>query len=373
MTVWIEAPFDNLPAEGFRRQRYWMMAEAFVRAGHDVTYFTSDFNHGTKAPRRLVSALRTPGIEVVLVPTPPYRRNVSLRRILSHRAYARAFARHAAGRQSPAVVIAATPTLGAAAAALRLARRCGARFVLDIQDAWPETFLRLLPGGLKWTGRLLFAPLFRKARRLYREADLVTGVSARYRALSGRDDYRLAYLGVPPQEPPAEGRVRGATRLVYAGSLGNGYDLGTVIEAVRRNPALTLDIAGSGPLEPRWRAMANARTRFHGYLPDAELRRLLASCDVGVIPMRDDSWVGLPNKLGDYLAAGLRVVSSLHGECGELLARAHAGTTYDFGSADSLLRALETLPASAVELPDCLRAERIYARYANEVANCLRV
>ena len=37
MTVWIENPFDNLPAEGFRPQRYWLMAEAFAKAGHDVT------------------------------------------------------------------------------------------------------------------------------------------------------------------------------------------------------------------------------------------------------------------------------------------------------------------------------------------------
>ena len=52
MTVWIQNPFDNLPQEGFRKQRYWLMAEAFVRAGHDVVYWTSDFSHATKAPRR---------------------------------------------------------------------------------------------------------------------------------------------------------------------------------------------------------------------------------------------------------------------------------------------------------------------------------
>ena len=28
MRVWLENPFDNLPLEGFRPQRYWLLAEA---------------------------------------------------------------------------------------------------------------------------------------------------------------------------------------------------------------------------------------------------------------------------------------------------------------------------------------------------------
>ena len=37
MNVWIANPFDNLPPEGARPQRYWLMARAFARAGHAVT------------------------------------------------------------------------------------------------------------------------------------------------------------------------------------------------------------------------------------------------------------------------------------------------------------------------------------------------
>ena len=55
MTVWIEAPFDSLPMEGYRKQRYWLMAEAFVRAGHRVVYWTSDFSHARKESRSLKS------------------------------------------------------------------------------------------------------------------------------------------------------------------------------------------------------------------------------------------------------------------------------------------------------------------------------
>ena len=54
MNIWIINPFDNLPLEGFRPQRYWLMSQAFAAAGHDVTLFTTDFNHTTKKRRVVV-------------------------------------------------------------------------------------------------------------------------------------------------------------------------------------------------------------------------------------------------------------------------------------------------------------------------------
>ena len=37
MVVWIQNPFDNLAGEGYRKQRYWMMAEAYG-CGYYFTY-----------------------------------------------------------------------------------------------------------------------------------------------------------------------------------------------------------------------------------------------------------------------------------------------------------------------------------------------
>ena len=375
MKVFVHSPFDNLPCEGFRKQRYWLMAEAFAAAGHDVSYFTSDFNHGTKR-RRAAAPGTVDGIDVHLVHAPPYSKNVSLRRALSHVAYARRLERAALQCAKPDVVVSAVPTLGAASAAMRVARRAGARFVLDVQDAWPETFYRLLPRGFSWLGRLLLAPMHHEAKRLYREADVVTGVSERYRALTGRSDFFVAYHGIEAPEEAPSARPRRSGAIVYAGNLGSGYDLETVLEAVRREKSLSLDIAGAGPREAALRKsaadlVAEGRVKFHGYLPGDKLGALLRTSSVGVIPMRDDSWVGLPYKLCDYLAAGLPVASSLHGECGDLLARERVGCTYDFGSCESFLEAVKRISdsgiAGAVRLPESLDASRIYAEYVRRV------
>ena len=321
MVVWIQNPFDNLPGEGFRKMRYALMADAFVRAGHDVVVWTSDFSHATKRRRRL-SGDSPDHIDVRLVATMPYFRNVSFRRILSHMAYARRFERDAVkavadGMSRPDLVVTSCPTISAAEASVRLARRFGAAVAVDVQDAWPETFERIAP---RWA----LAPLRARARRVFLEADFVTGVCDRYRELTGRDDYYRAYLGIEPGERPAPPHSRtGRRRIAYVGGVGRTYDLDTVRRAAE---SLGMDLAVAGG---------------DNYLGQKELEEFLSGCDVGVIPMSGDSWVGLPNKLFDYAKAGLPVVSSLGGETAALLKKYACGATYRAGDVMSLAEAVE--------------------------------
>ena len=371
MTVWIQNPFDNLPLEGFRKQRYWLMAEAFVRAGHDVVYWTSDFSHAAKQRREPPKTIPD-GMDVVMVPTAPYSSNVCVRRAASHRAYARTWSRMAAERAGdrPGLIVSSMPTISAAAAALELGRRLGARVAIDVQDAWPETFERLAPNLMRPLARAMLAPLRREARRIYREADFVTGVCDRYRDLTGRDDYIRAYLGI---ESPASrsaappGRAAETRRLVYSGNLGRSYDLATVVKAVEADESLELDVAGFGAF-----ASGCPRVRFHGLLSAERLRALLAECDVGVIPMRDDSWVGIPNKMFDYAAAGLRIVTSLGGETAALVSKYRCGATYRPGDAESLARAVSACAGIGrdASLEMCRRefdAVKIYDGYVGRV------
>ena len=374
MTVWIVNPFDNLPLEGFRPQRYWMMSQAFTAAGHSVVYFTADFNHGTKRKRewrRKKGEWIIESVRLVMIPVREYRKNVCVQRILSHRDFAKGFVLAAMSEMAkPDVVIASTPPLGSAAAALRIARRIKAKFILDVQDAWPETFGRLLPRPLKGLGALIFAPMYLTARRLYRSADVVTGVSERYREISGRSDFRLFRLGIFSSVSDAPYGDSG--QLVYLGNLGDGYDLETVIEAVSRERRLTLDIAGKGPKEESLKSLVsrlglNDRVKFHGYLDEKQVKSLLSKCGAGIVPMRDDSWVGIPNKVYDYLAAGLPVLTSLTGECGDLIRKHSCGAIYENGSVQSFLETWKRLVAGRVALPQELAAENIYRDYVSAI------
>ena len=378
MTVWIENPFDNLPAEGFRPQRYWLMAEAFARAGHDVTLWTSDFSHAKKAPRTL-SKVEAP-FRLMLVKTPPYSGNVSFRRIASHRAYAAnwlADARAEAKESGkPDVIIISMPPLSTADAALAMKKEFGAKIVVDVMDAWPETFERLFPAPLKFLSAIALLPLRRAAKRAYRGADLVTGVCDAYGDIaraSGARGYARFYHGIDTSKARGANTQRQPLSFVYAGNFGRGYDLSAAIKAVLENENATLDIAGAGEREAEWRALAahSPRIRFHGYLSGDELDKLLDSASIGIIPLSDDTFVGLPYKLGDYAAHNLRMVTSLRGECAAILEKHSAGAVYDAKDANSFMAAAKKVQASMPDFASLLSeldAEKIYASYVDRIS-----
>ena len=129
MRVWINNPFDFLPGEGARLQRYGLLCQALAQAGHQVVWWTSDWNHLEKARRevlkfesskalKLKEKLETGnlkldhptsniehrtsnvehrigagGVEIRLIKTLPYFKNVGLRRLLSHWLYAKRWER----------------------------------------------------------------------------------------------------------------------------------------------------------------------------------------------------------------------------------------------------------------------------------------
>jgi len=350
MVVWIVNPYDNLPLEGCRPQRYWLMARAFAAAGHDVTLWTSDFSHARKRPRQISGPVAGDGFALRLVPTPPYPRNICLRRIFSHRAFARRWRALAEREAPPDMLVASMPPIALGTSASAFCRSAGAKFVLDVQDAWPETFERIVP-------RFLLSPLRSAAKRIYRSADAVSAVARKYLDLAASygasSPVRLAPLGVElvqaaAASPAAKSAWPERLRLAYAGNMGRSYDLATVVDCVARDDSLLLDLAGAGPDERSLRARAAGcpRIRFHGYLGAGDLRSLLAAADAALVPMFDDSLVGIPGKLADYAAAGLPILNSLSGETADLIAAHSAGFTYNAGSQSSFLDAVTRLRAS---------------------------
>lgn len=377
MTVWIVNPFDNLPAEGYRPQRYWLMAEAFADAGHDVVLWTQDWSHARKSRRE---ALPSGGAFTLrFVHVPGYHRNICLKRIWSHWKFARNWAEAAAASmEKPHLVVVSSPPLFIGNEVRRFCADAGARYVVDIMDAWPETFERIVPRwSLFWMRAI--------AAGNYRGAACITAVTKSYlelaRGYGAECPMHLCYHGIRLQHGLHEVRrsVRSGSsrvRLVYIGNMSLSYDLVTVVNAVRSDDGLSLDLAGSGPDEPFLRQLAEgcSRIRFHGYLGEDGLRALLASADVGVVPMFDESCVGVPYKLADYASAGLPVASSLHGETAELLSRHKAGVTYqvrDTVALSDAVRRAALLDCSDMSLAKLFDSSRLYGEYVDFV--CLKV
>lgn len=389
MNVWIINPFDNLPLEGYRPMRFWLMAEAFCRAGHNVVYWTSEFSHANKKKRVLNTECEVP-FKLEILETVPYFKNVSLRRFYSHRKLAKTFLKSAhsainSGRFSPPnLIIASSPTLELVDEAHSIASKVGAKVIVDIMDAWPETFERIAPRFLLW-------PLRRLAKRNYLRADAITTVADNYaelaRSYGFSKDIRRFYHGIIlngdrsptnqkplPYSNPSKGTV--PLRIVYAGNMGRSYDLKTAIEAVEMlGNLVTLDIAGKGDQEASLKAMVNEKgikgVKFHGYLSNQALSQLLSECDVGLVPMDPKSCVGIPYKFADYAKNSLAIVSSLGGESAELLSKYGAGELYEYSNSASLVSSIKAImpritamrQASSKLVEENFDAIKIYDRY----------
>lgn len=378
MTIWIVNPFDNLPVEGYRPQRYWLMAEAFAAAGHGVTLWSQDWSHAKKA-RRGAYPENCP-FTLRYIHVPGYRRNICLKRIWSHWRFARNWAARAAAiAERPDIVIVSSPPLFIGDEVRRYCADIGAKYVVDIMDAWPETFERVVPRWSLFWMRVI-------ARSNYRSAAGITAVTKSYIELAKRYGagcpMHLCYHGIR-LDRGADGADSGrkpdpgSVRLVYAGNMSLSYDLSTVVDAVKADGSLSLDLAGSGPDEPSLRKRAEdcARIRFHGYLGENGLRRLLASADVGLIPMFDESCVGVPYKLADYAAAGLPIASSLHGETADLLSAHAAGVTYRSRDVVSFTQAVHRaarLGSPGGSLVNLFDSSEIYREYVNFVTALLK-
>jgi glycosyltransferase involved in cell wall biosynthesis len=387
MVVWIENPFDNLPLEGYRAQRYWLMSKAFASCGHEVVYWTSDFSHSRKKKRCLQDDFFGYGFELRFIETLPYRSNISFRRLRSHKLYAQRWKMmcmdYVKEHRAPDVVIVSSPPLATGDVALFLKRKFSCKVVVDIMDAWPQTFERLLPGFLRFFGRFLFSNLYKQQKRLLLSSDLVTGVSKRYGQLAkyiGVRSYHLAYHGIELSEAIQQNFNNGNVRIVYAGSLGKTYDLKTVIEAVSGISKCELFVAGDGENVPKLKRLVDKlkcgnKVFFTGYLSEAALKELLRSCDIGVIPMPSDSFVGVPYKLADYSASSLAIASCLGGETEQLLSAYGAGVFYRFGDVNDCIRAITELSNDLYEkkrssycmAKECFDATVIYSDFVSKV------
>ena len=333
--------------------RHVELAERFER--WDAVVLAADHNllDGTRRGEQ------PPDFEVVRVPG---HSGNGPARVAGWLAYA-AGVRGAAKRLGPFdAVIGSSPHLPAAAAAQRAARRLGVPFVFEVRDPWPEVLAGM---GAFRPSSPAYRGLARLAKRLERQADAVVVLSEGVGALlTGRGVPDTKVVVIPngadadDLDPPAPtdelrrrfGFVDDEVVAVYAGAHGpaNGLDLllDAAPELARRAPSLRIVLVGAGVTKThlQQRAVDESLTNvtFRDPVPKAEVPALLGAADVGIHCLADADvfrWGVSPNKLFDYLGAGLPVVTNTPGEVTTMVQEAGAGEAVaPDGLADGLTR-----------------------------------
>jgi glycosyltransferase involved in cell wall biosynthesis len=342
-----------------RLLRTGVLARRLAELGHEVTWWTSTFDHYGKRQRadqdRCVS---WEGVEIRMLRSLGYERNVSLRRFAEHRGVARKFADSAPGLPRPDVILASLPTLELARAAVTFGLQVRAPVMVDIRDLWPDVLVEVAPRALRWLARIVLWNQHSHAKFALRHCTGIVGISANYLEwglrIAGRarraDDaiFPLGYVApratASSEERAAESlRALGvdSSRIIcwYVGSFGRQYDLMPVIEAARRVLAsgrhdVQFVISGDGEQGPEWRnaAAGLGNVVFTGWIDGDAINWLRSHAAIGFQPYAAGAPQGLANKLFEYISAGIPVLSSLGGENAALIAEYSCGVSYQAGS-----------------------------------------
>ena len=351
--------------------RHYSLARELAALGHRPAIAAAGFDHITRtqrlAPGEPIRRELHGGVPFLWLPTPGYRGSGGAARLFNMLAFARGVERELEPHLDPRpdVVVGSSPHLFAARAALRLARRLGVPFVLEIRDVWPQSLVEVM-GVSRWHPLVWY--MARIERELYRRADhiitLLPGVGPRI-AERGGDPGAITWVPngidlslVPPVAEPVE---RDSFTFMYAGSHGVTNALDVMLDAAallqaraaRLPRRLRLVLLGTGPEKPR----LEARARSLGlacmeFLPPVAKREVY-----GVLAQADAFWVSSSasrlwhhgisfNKLYDFMAMGRPTVIGLDSP-NNPIAEAGCGITVPPGDPAAMAEGMERLLAMA--------------------------
>ncbi len=364
--ILVVAPFVSLPGEPYFN-RFLYLCYLWAQ-DYEVTLVTSSFCHPTKQQRlRGSKDLADLPFKLILIDEPGYKTNVSFARFWSHRVFHKAFKawliNELTSSSSFDIIFSAFPLISTNLTLGELKSRFNYKLVIDVQDIWPDSIFAAIP-FLKQADFLL-SPLRAKAHQAYGYADAIVAVSQTYLEVAcsrrTQKSAHVTYLGSDYQliesinpKPLDAHKVR----LVYIGTLSHSYDLETVIRgflalgADRENrfSHVELHILGDGPKRERLQAIAGQRTDdsifFHGYLPYTEMVAFVKACHFTINPIVGSAAQSITNKLSDYIAFGLPILSSQRNWEAMELIKSRGGYLFEAGSPESF----EAVAARAILL-----------------------
>ncbi len=291
---------------------------------NEVEIVTSSFYHITKKQRdRIIPKLN---FKLTLIDEPGYPKNICLQRFFSHWKWGKNVKKYLETRKKPDVIYCAVPSLTAACYAATFCKRNNVRFVIDIQDLWPEAFQMVF--NVPVISNFIFTPFIFLANGVYRRADAICAVSDSYckRAASVNKKVKettTVFLGTRLSifdENVRQNPIKKDNKLWlgYCGSMGDSYDLKVVIDALAllENPPVFIAM-GDGEKRDEFERYAKEKRvncLFTGRLPYDRMCGWLKRCDIVVNPIVGDSVATIINKHADYAASGLPVLNTQNSE-----------------------------------------------------------
>lgn len=334
-------------------------------SGYKTTYITSDFDHASKV--KFVCKVEG----CVQLPARPYRKNLSLDRIWSHRDFARDVFQYldSLSEQPDMLVVQIPPNFLAYYASKYKKRHPNVKLIFDIFDLWPETF----PGErIKKMIAPVFAVWAAIRDRSLGAADFVVTECEMFRQKLGLDEEtsKSIWLCAKPLEsvqlcPQLRDDV---LELCYLGSINNVIsipDICRLLKELSKEKNVKLHIIGKGERQQEFvneAKAAGAEVIFYGPVYDEQKKQeIMNRCHFGLNIMKSSVCVGLTMKSVDYFRFGLPIINSIPADTKKLIDEKHIGVQLEAGCAKKIL---------SLTKEDCLQMRRnvdeVFAQYFSQ-------
>lgn len=308
--------------------------DLLICQGYDVSILTSDFNHIKK---RTVDERFS---ECTYIHVHPYKKNLSLDRIISHLYFGKQAAEFIEKEKPDLIYLLLPPNNIAKYCALYKRKNPNIKFIIDIIDLWPES----MPIGV--LQRTPFAWLWKKWRdkaikvadHVFTECDLYQDRLAKVLEPSKTTTLHLYKEQTEEERKLVQDIINSKKqddiiRFAYLGSMNNIVDIEGICKVLKEFISIgkKCEFHAIGDGESRDRFEKSVRetgcdVHFYGKVFDEiEKIKILSPCDYAFNMMKGSISVGLTIKSIDYLSYGLPLINNIKGDTWKLVEKYRIG------------------------------------------------
>lgn len=322
--ILIIANYIVTPEESGNGRFNYIAEKLAIESNCQVELVSTTFSHCRKKRRK--NNLSFENYKLTLLEEPGYQKNISLKRFYSHWILSKNLKKYLSKRKKPDIIYCAIPSLSLGKVAMEYAKKNNIKFMVDIQDLWPEAFKMVF--NPKIIGDLIYYPLKKQADYIYKNADEIIAVSETYVERGVKINKKITkghsvFLGNDLEEYDSlKNKIfiekpKNKFWITYVGTLGHSYDIKIIIDALeiinKKIKNIEFLILGDGPLKEKFEQYGKekeVKTNFLGRVPFEVVVNYLDKSDILVNPIKSGSAASIINKVGDYASAGKPVINT---------------------------------------------------------------
>ena len=333
-----------------RLNRTGQLSLELADSGYKVTWIASSFSHQKK--RYLESAERhnLPNINFYFLRSLPYKKNISLIRVLNNFFLALQAIFLLFFLKRPLMIYCYTPPIELAFISAIYSRFSNTSFILDVRDNWPDSFEYLFPKALQSTTKVLFYPWRLMLSYALNHSYKILASSKQQAEFAKKyikdvsKMIKVFYIGDDVPAINFEEKNSESIHLLFIGTLTNARPLFTTIKNLNKlNSNIYLSVIGDGENLNLYKSLAknNEMITFVGRKTGIDLISYVQKSDILIAPYEEAGYGwSMPSKISSYIGFGRPIITNIRFETKEFLENFNLGSVIDFEDLDQFNKAI---------------------------------